>query len=724
MANLVMDFYKGETEYSDGDIETELLDIVTHNDDFDDLLKKDKRWPIVYHLSHLRHNILNWYPFSEGAQILEVGAGCGALTGFLCEKGAHVTAVELTRRRAEINYQRHKNRENLDIYVGDIFKVDFDHKFDYVTVIGVLEYAAFMSEAKDPYSDFLNRVKSFLKPGGHILLAIENRFGLKYFAGAREDHSARFFDGVNGYADDSRVRTFTKGELEKLLDKNALGAHRFYYPLPDYKFPSCVYTDESIAGFDRWMDLGTLDNQRFELFNEINVMHDFAAEGVLDRFANSFFVDIAADNVKLDDGIVSAKLSAARKPRYRIATIIKQAGGSKSVEKVPLAKECGPHLRRMADNFKNYGSLHGIRLVPCRIEPDGRAVFDFAKGEKFSELISRTLSKQGVDALWPLFDKYRAKILGGAAPQTDFYTDEFKKTFGSERCGGEMLCAAPANIDLTFDNLIIGDDGAMTAVDYEWVTDFAVPAEYIFWRSVFFCDAFKTNDELKDKIFAHYGITKAMGEAFYSWEVAFSTNKVGSFSLEGKSNIKLDINNINTDAQQYVIMTGVAFDRGGGFDMEHAVRRSICRLDQPSIIKVAVDKGVKSVRFDPVEGFACQCRVISVKCGGGTLDVAPLNCTVSQNGSDFFLTLDPVYIISGDFGDGTSLEIQFVASKLDTSLADMAIVKSASELRAKIERLETETRELSRDYDLILNSKSWKMTAPIRKCRNAIRSIF
>ena len=34
----------------------------------------------------------------------------------------------------------------------------------------------------------LQRVRSLLKPEGKLIVAIENQLGLKYFAGAPEDH--------------------------------------------------------------------------------------------------------------------------------------------------------------------------------------------------------------------------------------------------------------------------------------------------------------------------------------------------------------------------------------------------------------------------------------------------------------------------------------------------------------------------------------------------------
>lgn len=118
MTKLNFDYYNPSMDevYSDGSIELELLRKVK-NKDFD--WYNSKEWPIIYHLSHLRQNILNWYSFEKGCTILEIGAGCGAITGLLCEKASRVVAVELTKTRAEINYYRHQNIENLEIVVCD-----------------------------------------------------------------------------------------------------------------------------------------------------------------------------------------------------------------------------------------------------------------------------------------------------------------------------------------------------------------------------------------------------------------------------------------------------------------------------------------------------------------------------------------------------------------------------------------------------------------------------
>ena len=176
---LNLDFYKGSDMYSDGDIEKEILDYTENFDEpeFDQIFKEDIRWPVFYHLTEIRKNIINWYPIRKDASVLEIGAGMGAITSELCKKAKKVTCVELSKQRATAIANRNKDKENLEIIVGNLNDVKFNEKFDYITLIGVLEYAPLYTNTKNPFVDFLTYIKQFLKPNGIILIAIENKFG-------------------------------------------------------------------------------------------------------------------------------------------------------------------------------------------------------------------------------------------------------------------------------------------------------------------------------------------------------------------------------------------------------------------------------------------------------------------------------------------------------------------------------------------------------------------
>jgi len=290
-AKLNFEFYTGTDYYSDGDVEDELLEIVKSADDFSQILKEDNRWPILYHLSPIRQNIINWYPFKANATCLEIGAGCGAITGALCESLGHVTAVELSKRRATINYERHKNYDNLEIIAANLNDISFSEQFDYITLNGVLEYAGSFTKTDDPYADFLKQIKGYLKPDGKLIIAIENRFGLKYFSGAKEDHTAKEFDGITGYKDTDAVRTFGKKELEDLLRRCGFDDQNFYYPYPDYKMPMEIYSSDWLPGSTASLSPApNFDYERYELFSETDAYKGIIENDQFEFFANSFLV--------------------------------------------------------------------------------------------------------------------------------------------------------------------------------------------------------------------------------------------------------------------------------------------------------------------------------------------------------------------------------------------------------------------------------------------------
>lgn len=297
-----LEFYKGEDLYCDGEIEKEILEYEEQykEKEYDEIFKKDIRWPIFYHLTPIRKNILNWYPFKENADVLEIGAGMGAITGVLCDKAKTVTSVELSKQRAQSIANRCKDKENLEIIIGNFNDIDFaDRKFDYITLIGVYEYAALYTNTENPYIDFLNNIKKLLKPDGKLLIAIENKFGMKYWLGAPEDHTNIKYDGIVGYNNNSKVRTFGKEELKQILGKSGFKNTKFYYPLPDYKLPSLIFSDEYLPTektIENYIPY-YYDNTQIE-FDEIKAYKEIIKNKMFGFFANSFFVEASQNNIE------------------------------------------------------------------------------------------------------------------------------------------------------------------------------------------------------------------------------------------------------------------------------------------------------------------------------------------------------------------------------------------------------------------------------------------
>lgn len=291
---LNLTYYGGTDIYSDGEVEDRLLEIAKNNteEQLNQVIANTHDWGILYHFSHIRQNIVSWLPITKEDTVLEIGSGCGAITGALAKNAKQVTCVDLSKKRSLVNVYRNDSYENIEVMVGNFKDVE-PHlpQYDYVTLIGVFEYGEAYIGGDTPYEDFLKIIKSHLKPGGKLVIAIENRWGEKYFAGCREDHFGMFFEGINGYPTDKGVKTFTRMELEAMFDACGMTKRTFYYPYPDYKLPRVIYSDDYLPKpGELRINNGNYDRDRFQVFNEDKVLDDIIREGVFDKFSNSYLI--------------------------------------------------------------------------------------------------------------------------------------------------------------------------------------------------------------------------------------------------------------------------------------------------------------------------------------------------------------------------------------------------------------------------------------------------
>ena len=134
------DYYPGEDLYSDGAIEDEILQIVRNASrvEYPGIIEEKRSWPILYHLSPLRGNIVDWLPIKPEDKVLEIGSGCGAITEKLAQKAKKVTCVDLSAKRSHINAYRNQDKDNIEIYVGNFADIEpsLAEDYDFICMIG------------------------------------------------------------------------------------------------------------------------------------------------------------------------------------------------------------------------------------------------------------------------------------------------------------------------------------------------------------------------------------------------------------------------------------------------------------------------------------------------------------------------------------------------------------------------------------------------------------
>ena len=153
-------------------------------------------------------------------------------------------------------------------------------------------------------------VDKFLKKDGKILIAIENKLGMKYFAGAPEDHSSVKYDSILGYPDKNRSAfTFGKKELEELLKKVGLKHTKFYYPLPDYKLPNKIFSSEYLPDEKTIEDYSVYYYEGTKIeFDEKMAYKEAIKNGIFEDLANSFLVEASAKKIKTKVDLKNADL--------------------------------------------------------------------------------------------------------------------------------------------------------------------------------------------------------------------------------------------------------------------------------------------------------------------------------------------------------------------------------------------------------------------------------
>ncbi len=144
----------------------------------------------------------------SGKKVLDVGCGFGELGEYLKKRNNYAVGIDLSQHAIDIAKTR------LDeAYVCDITQVDQlsnleKESFDLIIFADILEHL---------YNPFkvLNNFKSYLKPGGHVIVSLPNiaawNIRLKLLFG-------KFDYQDTGILDKTHIRFFTKKTAKKMLE--------------------------------------------------------------------------------------------------------------------------------------------------------------------------------------------------------------------------------------------------------------------------------------------------------------------------------------------------------------------------------------------------------------------------------------------------------------------------------------------------------------------------
>lgn len=238
------------------------------------LIKKySGEYDLVREFSPSRSNVIAWLPFQREDEVLELNAGCGAVSEYLTHKVKWVDCVEKSEVQCQINRLRNQSAHNLEIHQGTV-KENYDRlhnkRYDYVIIW-------------DSINDIkLEDIRFLIKPKGYMVIVADNRYGLKYWNGSADN--MEYFETL--YSGEYGV---DKDQILQQLRDTGFTDITLYYPYPDYRSTRRIYSNDYMP------KLGELNEnfyfggeKRLVLFEETNVYNQLIEQHKYAEFSNSY----------------------------------------------------------------------------------------------------------------------------------------------------------------------------------------------------------------------------------------------------------------------------------------------------------------------------------------------------------------------------------------------------------------------------------------------------
>ncbi len=185
-------------------------------------------------------------------RVLDCGSGWGGLTFRLAEEFDEVYAFDFSLDGLQFIQIRSEQEgiTNVNTTQGSVLSLPYpDDFFDVVVLNGVLEWVGTFSDERPPdqlQEIALREIMRVLRPQGTLFLAIENRYGLQYFLGYKEEHTALRFISLLPRplaklyhrirrGKDFRALTHSRSALEGMLKRCGFAEMTWLFVHPSYR---------------------------------------------------------------------------------------------------------------------------------------------------------------------------------------------------------------------------------------------------------------------------------------------------------------------------------------------------------------------------------------------------------------------------------------------------------------------------------------------------------
>lgn len=439
-------------------------------------------------------NILNWYPFAREQNILQIGEIAEELTRLLCNKCNKVTIIEPNLKKAQDIAEKYNELNNLDIVVGDFNNIELTESYDIITLIGI--------SPKQKLEKVITYAQKFLHEDGKFLISIDNKFGIRFFAGDPENILNRKFESLIGYNNEKeKIETFTKKSLQSTLKDLGYNT-RFYYPLPDYRIPNVIFSDQQLPEYNSVDKYNPYHTEKSDiLINEIDVLREILKtdKEMFTFFANSFLVE--ATKGGCDERYKYISFNNLRKEEYRLITKI----SNNYVEKQVVNESANQHYQNIKNNMQILQNS-GIDIVDY-IEDDKIRSKYIEQKYLLNNVLTEKLEQGKIEEFYDIFERY-IKIISIDTYKENEYDKTVFKTYEIEIENKEII----RNLnfmknglwDMTLKNCFFVEDKFLF-FDQEW-NEMNLPVEFILYRSILYTISLRRFINI-DNLFEKYDLT-------------------------------------------------------------------------------------------------------------------------------------------------------------------------------------------------------------------------
>ncbi len=337
--------------------------------------------------------ILSWYEFSAGQTLLYIGYAEDPVYIYLKQLAEEEKILSVTLTSPES--------------LADV--CESGQIYDYIVSIAAFEKIKDVSLA-------IRRMSSVLRDDGHLLLGMNNRFGIRYFCGDRDTYTYRNFDGIENYrraytkAEDTfDGRMYSLSEMKQMLQaagwqKDEILSYSVFsgldYPQfifaegytpnedlvnrirPKYKYPETVFLDED------YLYAGLMSN------------------GMFHQMANAYLIDCAHVHPK-SESILEVSNSLDRLQEHAFSTIISR----NSVDKKAYQKEANSSLKLLESNTQLLAHRHIPVVKGAYHEQNGLGIFstDFIHAATGRSVLTCAAEKSR-DSFFELMDLFMKEL--------------------------------------------------------------------------------------------------------------------------------------------------------------------------------------------------------------------------------------------------------------------------------------------------------------------------